>query len=162
MGDPNTNNNSDNLPYKIDMVDISNKKEILRIATASGKIYLKEKTIEAIKSNNIKKGNPIETAKIVALIAVKKTPELIPHCHQIPITKISFDHKFNKNFIEMFVTVKAIARTGVEMEALVGISTMLNVIWDMTKYLEKDEDGQYPNTKINDIQVINKKKIEIN
>ena len=59
------------------------------------------------------------------------------------------------------VTVITIAQTGVEMEALVGVSTFLNVIWDMTKYLEKDEQGQYPHTKITDIEVIEKKKIEI-
>jgi len=142
------------------MIDISNKKEILRIATATGKIYLSKNTISKIKAKLIKKGDPIETAKVAAMYSIKNTSNLIPHCHQILINDISFEYNIFDDYIEVFITVKAIARTGVEMEALIGVSIMLNVIWDMVKYLEKDEKGQYPNTKITEIKIIEKKKIE--
>ncbi|MHA1796081.1 MAG: cyclic pyranopterin monophosphate synthase MoaC, partial [Promethearchaeota archaeon] len=93
--------------------------------------------------------------------AVKNTPTLIPLCHQIPITKISFEINVESEKIKVSVKVETIAQTGVEMEALIGVSVFLNNIWDMTKYLEKDPNGQYPTTKISNIRVISKQKIPI-
>ena len=149
------------LERKVSMVDISQKKTVKRIAIATGKIFLKSDTIEKIKEKKIKKGDPLQVGQVAALTAIKQTPLLIPLCHQIPITNIKFDYTIKEEYIQVFVTVETLAKTGVEMEALVGVSAFLNVIWDMTKYLEKDEEGQYPTTHISDIRVIKKEKIDI-
>ena len=143
------------------MIDISEKPHIKRTATAVGKIILTKNTINILREGKIKKGDPLVVGKVAAINAIKMTPQLIPLCHQIPITNIEFETEIEDTSITTKVTVTTIAQTGVEMEALVGVSTFLNVIWDMTKYLEKDEQGQYPHTKITDIEVIEKKKIEI-
>ena len=141
---------------EISMIDVSDKNHIKRIATAAGKIYLSKSTIITIKNNQIKKGDPLVVGEIAAINAVKQTPQLIPLCHQIPIKKIEFKIDISDEYIEVFVTVITIAQTGVEMEALTGVSIFLNVIWDMTKYLEKDDNGQYPTTRISDIRVVKK------
>jgi len=138
------------------MIDISKKKAVKREAKASGKIILKKDTIETIRKKEVKKGDVFETAKIAGINAVKQTQILIPHCHQIPIDFVDFEFVINESFIEAFCTVRAEAKTGVEMESLTGVSIALNTIWDMVKYLEKDENGQYPSTKITDIKVLKK------
>ena len=141
-------------------VDVSDKKAVKREVITSGKIYLRKETIEKIKNKETKKGDPLEVAQIAAISAVKQTQSLIPLCHQIPINSVNVDFKTNEENIEAIVTVKTIAKTGVEMEALVGVSICLNTIWDMVKYLEKDENGQYPTTKMTDIKVLKKIKGE--
>lgn len=143
---------------KINMVDISEKDIVERIAIAEGKIYLKKETIEKILKKEIKKGDVLTVAEISAINAVKNTPNLIPLCHQIPITNVEVNFKINEkeNSITASVKVKAIAKTGVEMEALTGVSVALLTIWDMTKYIEKDEKGQYRTTKIEEIKVVKK------
>ncbi len=138
------------------MIDISKKKELIRKAIATGRIYLREETIEKIKNKGIKKGDVLETARIVGTNAVKQTQLLIPYCHQIPIDFIDFNFILNKNSIEVRCVVKSVAKTGLEMESLVGVSLALNTIWDMVKYLEKNENGQYPNTKISEIRILEK------
>ncbi len=136
------------------MIDISKKETILRIATASGKIKLKEKTIERIRNNEVKKGDVFSIAKIAAINAVKKVPDLIPLCHQIPITNVDVDFEIeNDTIIKASCTVKSYAKTGVEMEALAGISNALLNIWDVVKMYEKDDKGQYPSTLIYDVKV---------
>lgn len=141
---------------KMKMVEISEKSDVLRIARAKGSITLKEKTIKLIKEGKIKKGDVISATKMAAILAIKKTPELIPLCHPIPITGANVEVKINNREIEVEVEVKSIGKTGVEMEALVGTSTALLTIWDMVKAYEKDERGQYPTTKISEIRVIEK------
>ena len=138
------------------MIDISEKQNVLRSAVASGEIVLKTGTIKEIENNNIKKGNVFETAKIAGITAVKKTSDLIPYCHQVPIDAINFTFKVNGNRIIVKCSVKANYKTGVEIEALVGVNLALLTIWDMVKYLEKDESGNYPITSIKDIEVIEK------
>ncbi|MHA1782481.1 MAG: cyclic pyranopterin monophosphate synthase MoaC [Promethearchaeota archaeon] len=143
------------------MIDISNKETILRIAKASGKIILKEETIKKIKKNQIEKGDPLLIAKVAGINAVKKVPELIPFCHPIPITNVSIDFTFEgNNSIIVDCVVKSHARTGVEMEALTGVSVALLNIWDVVKKYEKDDKGQYPITRISEIKVIEKIKKE--
>ena len=93
-------------------------------------------------------------------MAVKKTPELIPLCHNIPIGQVDVEYEFSEDTIEARCRVVTNAQTGVEMEALMGVTTALLNIWDMTKYLEKDADGQYPDTVITDIRVLEKRKEE--
>jgi len=142
------------------MVDISEKKNVLRIARARGTIVLKSTTIDVIKKGEVKKGDVFETAKVAGMLAVKNTPSILPHCHPIPIEYVDFNFKMHGNRIDVECEVKAHYKTGVEMEALTGVSVALLTIWDMVKYLEKDENGQYPMTQILGIEVVEKKKEE--
>jgi len=137
------------------MIDITQKQDSIRICKASGVIRLKRETIKKISENKIKteKGNVFEIAKVIAFFGVKRTFELIPHCHQIPITNVSVDFEILDNGIKVIVKVKSKGKTGVEMDALTGTSLALLTIWDMVKYLEKDEEGQYPDTRITDLKI---------
>jgi cyclic pyranopterin phosphate synthase len=144
------------------MVDVSGKTQILREATASGTIHLKPETIKYIQEEKTVKGDPIYTAKIAAILAAKKTSELIPLCHPLPLSNVEVYPKIlNETTIEVSVTVKTCAQTGVEMEALSAVSMALLTIWDMTKQYEKDSDGQYPSTVIQNIRVDRKYKQQI-
>ncbi len=142
------------------MVDIAEKPVIKRSAKASGRLYLRPETIRIIKAGKVKKGDPLLIAEIAGMNAAKQTHLLVPHCHQIPLDIVEVDYTVNEDSIDAVCTVSAQARTGVEMEALVGVSIALNTILDTVKYIEKDENGQYPYTKITDIMVIFKKKGE--
>ncbi|MBD3212388.1 MAG: cyclic pyranopterin monophosphate synthase MoaC [Candidatus Lokiarchaeota archaeon] len=136
------------------MIDISKKDVVIREARASGKIILKENTIDRIKNNNVQKGDVITIARIAGTNAVKKVPDLIPLCHPIPITGTSIEFEFIGNrTIKVTCIVKGIWKTGVEMEALTGLNVALLNIWDLVKMYEKDGNGQYPSAKITDIIV---------
>jgi len=140
------------------MVDVTQKPIVSREAEAMGKITLSSKTLEEIKAGRIKKGDPFQVAEVAAMNAAKQTHLIIPHCHQIPLDTVGVNFRVSTDCVEARCLVKAQARTGVEMEALVGVSIALNTIWDMVKYLEKDEHGQYPDTRITDVKVIRKEK----
>lgn len=140
------------------MLDISNKEDILRSARAEGEIELKKDTIVAIKEGTIIKGDVLGTAQTAAILAVKNTPNLVPLCHPIPINSVEVTFDMKENVITSYCHVKANYKTGVEMESLVGVSAALLTIWDMVKYLEKDENGQYPSTNIRNVKVILKEK----
>ena len=140
------------------MIDITGKKVLLREAVASGRVILLPETIKKIKENQVKKGNPLLVAEIAAMKAAKATCLLIPHCHNIPLNTVEMSFSTGDDFVEAKCHVKAEAMTGVEIEALVGVTIALNTIWDMVKYLEKDKNGQYPLTRISDIMVLNKVK----
>jgi cyclic pyranopterin phosphate synthase len=140
------------------MVDISKKSDVTREAVASGKIFLKPDTLAAIRDGTVIKGNVLATALVAATLSVKNTPSLIPMCHAIPISAISVDFEQYDDFIEAIVRVKSTGKTGVEMEALTGVSIALLTVWDMVKSAEKDPAGQYPVTRIQDIRVIKKNK----
>ncbi|AAT43646.1 cyclic pyranopterin monophosphate synthase MoaC [Picrophilus oshimae] len=140
------------------MIDISSKEIIKREASASGRIRLKSETLNAIIENNVKKGDVIETARIAGTMAVKNTAGVVPYCHNVPLSSIDFDFKVLNDCIESICTVKAIYRTGVEMEAIHGVMVSLLTIWDMVKYMEKDDNGQYPETLISDVKVLYKVK----
>ena len=140
------------------MVDVTEKPIIKRQAEAVGKIILSPETVSKIKKGEIRKGDPLLIAQVAALQSVKQTSILIPHCHQIPLDGVEVDFTVLEEAIEVRCVVKAQARTGVEMEALVGVSAALNTLWDVVKYLEKDQEGQYPSTMITDIRVVWKKK----
>jgi cyclic pyranopterin monophosphate synthase len=143
------------------MVDITDKPPLFRRAFACGSIRLRDATIEAIKSGRVKKGDVLTTARIAAILAVKETPRLIPMCHPIPITGLEVRFEVGKGQVKALVTVSSEGKTGVEMEALAGVSAALLNVWDMVKYLEKDETGNYPDTAIEEIRVTEKKKREI-
>ncbi|WOF16410.1 cyclic pyranopterin monophosphate synthase MoaC [Methanoplanus sp. FWC-SCC4] len=142
------------------MVDVTGKKDVSREAVAAGRIYLREETLIAIRKGDVVKGNVLATARIAAIQAVKQTHHLIPMCHPLPVggVEIDFNDGGEENYIEAFCTVKTYGKTGVEMEALTGVSVALLTIWDMVKSAEKDEEGQYPETGIEDIHVVEKKK----
>jgi len=141
------------------MVDVSGKAEIFREATAKGKIRLKPETVNLIREGKIAKGNPLYTAKIAGVLAAKKTSELVPLCHPLPLTSVEVDAKIlDKITVEVTATVKTKAQTGVEMEALTATSVGLLTIWDMVKQYEKDASGQYPTTAIENIHVVRKLK----
>ena len=140
------------------MVDITDKPPVFRRARATGRIRLQEATIEAIRSGRVKKGDVLATARLAAILAVKDTPRLIPMCHPIAITGLEVSFELSERRIEAAVTVTSVGRTGVEMEALAGVSAALLNVWDMVKYLEKDESGNYPHTAIEDIRVTEKEK----
>ena len=141
------------------MVDVSGKAEVYREATAKGKIRLKPETINLIREEKIAKGDPLYTAKIAGILAAKKTSELIPLCHPLPLTSVDVDAEvLDGSTVEVMAVVKTRAQTGVEMEALTAVSVALLTVWDMTKQYEKDATGQYPNTTIGDIHVVKKLK----
>ena len=140
------------------MVDVSEKEIVDRRAIASGEILLSDSTIERIKNGTVEKGNVLSTARTAAILGVKRTPELVPMCHQIPITGVDVNFTFEKNSLVANVEVRSLGRTGVEMEALTGVSVALLTVWDMVKSIEKDNTGNYPHTSIRNIRVLEKVK----
>jgi cyclic pyranopterin phosphate synthase len=100
----------------------------------------------------------LATARIGAVQAVKHTWETIPMCHQIPITNVDTEFAVGDDRIELTVAVETTGKTGCEMEALEGVTTGLNTVWDMVKAAEKDADGGYPDTRIADVEVVAKEK----
>jgi len=140
------------------MVDISSKPAVPRTAAAGGFIHLKKGTLEKIKAGEVPKGDVLTIAQTAAILAVKRTPELVPLTHPILLTGTDVSFKFEDDGIRVNVEVRSTGQTGVEMEALVGVTSALLAIWDMVKGLEKDEAGQYPTTAITDVKVIRKVK----
>jgi cyclic pyranopterin phosphate synthase len=138
------------------MVDISGKNEVVRRATAIGEIQLKSETIDAIRNKEIEKGSVLETARIASVLAIKSTSSVIPMCHQISLTGIDVQFELGVENVKVTVEVKSVGKTGVEMEALHGVSVALLTIWDMVKSVEKDRTGNYPYTRIKNILVIEK------
>jgi len=145
----------------VHMVEVGDKPVIKRTALARGKIKLTPETILLIEKGEVKKGNVLTTAQIAAIQAVKSTSQMIPLCHPIPIGGVEVEFCVNPDSIEVIVQVSSTGKTGVEMEAITGVSVGLLTIWDMVKSVEKDENGQYPSTRITDIEVIKKEKIKI-
>jgi len=144
----------------VKMVDISGKAPVLREADAAGTIALKESTVARIRAGALEKGDVLAVARVAAIQAVKRTPDFLPLCHPIPIEQVAVDIQIADSSVSATVHVKAFAKTGVEMEALSGVSAALLTVWDMTKKYEKDDRGQYPSTAIRDIRVLGKRKGE--
>ncbi len=143
------------------MVDVGEKPDSERRAVARGQIDLRPSTIEAIEADDVGKGDVLAVARVGAIQAVKHTWETIPMCHQIPITNVETEFSIDETGIELTVAVETTGKTGCEMEALEGVSTGLNVVWDMVKAAEKDADGNYPATRIHSIEVLTKQKEEL-
>ncbi|HVP93961.1 MAG TPA: cyclic pyranopterin monophosphate synthase MoaC [Methanoregulaceae archaeon] len=141
-----------------EMVDITGKEDVKREAVASGKIYLRNETLRAIREGTVVKGNVLATARVAATLAIKDTPRIIPMCHTLPVGATAIDFSEEEEFIEVTARVKTTGKTGVEMEALTGVTVALLTIWDMVKSAEKDSRGQYPVTRITDVYVVEKKK----
>jgi cyclic pyranopterin monophosphate synthase len=121
------------------MVDVSEKKETTRVAIASGKISMTQEAYDAIVTQKTKKGPVIQTAVIAAIMGVKKTSDLIPMCHPLNLSGINCDVEELPALpgFKLFVTAKLTGQTGVEMEALTGVSIGLLTIYDMVKAIDK-------------------------
>jgi len=120
------------------MVDVGDKDIISRVAIASGFIRLKGSTLDLIYGQKIKKGDVLTVAKIAGISAAKKTAEMIPLCHQIPISHVSVDFTREEDGITIEAKVKTHAKTGVEMEALSAVSNTALTLYDMCKAVDKD------------------------
>lgn len=135
------------------MVDVTDKDDVRREATASGRVRLRSETAAAVREGDVEKGNVLSTARIAAIQAVKHTWEDVPMCHQIPVTGIDTSFEIGDDGIAARVTVTSTGKTGVEMEALNGVTRALLTVWDMVKSAEKDDEGGYPETRIEDVRV---------
>jgi cyclic pyranopterin phosphate synthase len=142
----------------VQMVDVGDKPETARRAVARGEIRLQSSTVDAIRDDGIGKGDVLATARVGAVQAVKHTWETIPMCHQIPITNVETTFDVGSDRVDLTVAVETTGKTGCEMEALEGVTTGLNVVWDMVKAAEKDETGEYPDTAIRNVRVTEKTK----
>jgi len=120
------------------MVDVGDKADTQRIATASGIIKMSKTAFSTIKENKAKKGPVIQTAIVAGIMGAKKTSELIPMCHPLMITSVKCDiEEIGDDTLKTFISVKTQGKTGVEMEALNGVSVALLTIYDMIKAIDK-------------------------
>ena len=131
------------------MVDVSSKKETFRRALATGKIFVGKEVFNLIKNKKMPKGDPVALAEVSAVLGVKKTTELIPLCHPL-----SIDHTATKVFLnevdfslEVYCVVSAVAKTGVEMEAIMGVNAALITIYDLSKIVN-------PHLKIDNVKLL--------
>ena len=131
------------------MIDVSSKKETFRRALATGKIFVGEQVFNMIKNNEMSKGDTIKLAEVAAILGVKKTSELIPLCHPLSIdhtaTKVILND--NNNTLEVYCVVSAVAKTGVEMEAIVGVNAALTTIYDLSKIIN-------PHLRIDNVRLL--------
>jgi len=135
------------------MVDVSAKPVLLREAVANGEIRLRKQTIKLIQSNRVAKGNVLAAAKLAGILAAKKTGELIPLCHTLPLTRceVSFSVPNSQNRIQIVASAKVAAQTGVEMEALTAVSVAALTIYDMCKAVDRT-------MRITDVRLVTKTK----
>lgn len=145
----------------VQMVDVGDKPDSTRRAVATGHLRLRSATVTAVREDAVAKGDVLATARVGAVQAVKHTWELIPMCHQIPITNVETTVDLDDEGVTLTVAVETTGKTGCEMEALTGVTTGLGVVWDMVKAAEKDADGQYPTTAIEDVRVVEKTKAAV-
>lgn len=121
------------------MVDVSDKNVTVRTATAYARIKMKSETLTALLEANLKKGDGLATARIGGIMGAKKTSELIPLCHNIPIDKITVDfEKESDTELGIYVNAKCTYKTGIEMEALTGASVTTLAIYDMCKAIDRE------------------------
>lgn len=121
------------------MVDVGNKEITVRTATAYARIRMQSETLEALMNASLKKGDGLSAARIAGIMGAKKTSELIPLCHNIPIDKITVDfEKESDCTLGIYVRVKCTYKTGIEMEALTGASVAALTIYDMCKAIDRE------------------------
>lgn len=121
------------------MVDVSDKAVTARVATAEGWVRMAPETLEIITEGRAKKGDVIGVARLAGIMGAKKTPELIPLCHPLPVTKVSVEITPDATLpgLRIEATVKTTGQTGVEMEALTAVSTAALTVYDMAKAVDK-------------------------
>lgn len=134
------------------MVDVSNKPVTLREASAVARVFMKATTLSLIAEGEIAKGDVFGTARIAAIMAAKKTPEIVPLCHPIALNSVEVDIKPNKkgSSVDIVVTTRTAGPTGVEMEAMVGAGAGALTVYDMCKALDRG-------MRISDLMLIEKK-----
>ena len=140
------------------MFDVGSKPVVAREPEATGVLIISPEAIDAVSNGQSPKGDVRGASTIAAIQAVKETSRTLPHCHPIPIEGCSVNWKIEERGLRCSVLVRTHWITGVEMEALNGVSAGLLCAWDMLKPIEKDDFGQYPNARIDDIRVVRKKK----
>ena len=124
---------------EVHMVSIKDKIVEQRSALAEGFLVAKEKTIARLFEGDLPKGEALAVARVAGIQAAKKTPSIIPLCHSLPLESVKIEiQKFNKTTIRIFASASACYTTGVEMEALTGVSASLLTIWDMLKSIDSD------------------------
>ena len=129
-----------------------------RRAVVEGALTLSERSRRAIRAGRVEKGDPLVAAELAGLMAMRRTPELIPHCHSIPLTGSQVIARSTRTGVKVEAEAEALWRTGVEMEALVGATVALLTVWDMVKYLEKTRGGSYPETRLGPVRVVAREK----
>ncbi|MGB4204050.1 MAG: cyclic pyranopterin monophosphate synthase MoaC [Bacteroidales bacterium] len=137
---------------KANMVDVTSKPEQIRQAIAEGFIHLNPQALSLVLENNIMKGDVLTVAEIAGIQAGKKTSELIPLCHPLPLTKIAVETSVEETGIRVKAIVRCTGKTGVEMEALTAVSVALLTIYDMCKAVDKQ-------MVIDQIKLVEKSKI---
>jgi cyclic pyranopterin monophosphate synthase len=138
--------------------DVGAKPRVARHAVAVGEIALAPTTRRAVRAGRVEKGDPIAAGELAGLLAMKRTPELIPHCHVVPLASSRVTLSPSLRGVRVRAEASTVDRTGVEMEALVGATVALLTVWDMVKYLEKDDRGLYPRTSLGPVRVLAKRK----
>ena len=123
---------------RVQMVDVSGKPLSNRTAVATGKIRLRSETLNLISKDQIAKGNVFVTARIAGIQAAKQTAHIIPLCHTLPLGEIKLDIVISNEGVEVKCTTQTVAQTGVEMEALTGVTVALLTIYDMCKAVDKE------------------------
>ncbi len=124
---------------KARMVDVSDKAETERIATANGSVIMQPATLALIKDGGVKKGDVLSVARLAGIMGAKKTPDLIPLCHPLALTSVQVDLTLDeaRNAVDITATCKLVGKTGVEMEALTAVSVAALTVYDMCKAVEK-------------------------
>lgn len=135
-----THFNSDGRAY---MVEVTDKDETKRVAIAEGFISMNEETLEKLTEGRIKKGDVLSVAQVAGIMGVKKTSELIPMCHNIFLTGANIDFRVEENGVYIKSEVKTVGKTGVEIEALTGVSIAALTIYDMCKSVDKGMTIEY-------------------
>jgi len=136
------------------MVDVGLKPISIRIAEAEGRIFLQPETMIAIQGGSVPKGDVLSVARIAAIQAAKRTDELIPLCHSLPLDVVSVDFDGQENAICIHAMVRCTGKTGVEMEALTAVSVAALTIYDMCKSVDKS-------MRIGDIRLLKKEKTPV-
>ena len=139
---------------RANMVDVGHKPMQVRVAKAEGRIFVNSETMGLIKKNMIKKGDVLPVAEIAGIQGAKNTSSLIPLCHPLLLSKVDVKASLKKDCVLVESTVKTTGQTGVEMEALTGVSVALLTIYDMCKAVDKE-------MKIGEITLIEKTKVDI-
>lgn len=120
------------------MVDVTNKDVTAREATASGSVYMAAETLKVIAEGRVDKGDVLEVARLAGIMAAKRTPDLIPLCHPIPVTGTVVELTVGETSVDITATVRTASRTGVEMEALTAVTVAALTVYDMVKGIERE------------------------
>jgi cyclic pyranopterin phosphate synthase len=137
---------------RVNMVDVAHKPDTQRVAVARGEVHMKKETLELIRAGQMKKGDVLTVAQIAGITASKRTSDLIPLCHPLPLSKVDVDLTLDDSLPGVIITatVKVTGKTGVEMEALTAVSVAALTVYDMAKAAEKT-------MKIQNIRLVEKR-----